>query len=101
MEAQIAPIYDFVVYDFNNDGKMDLAYGGNYFNREVETTRSDAGIGGILLGDGKLNFVPVHPSLTGLKLNRDLRKMKLIKVGNKDCILSANNNSPIQLNMIK
>ncbi len=101
MEAQIAPIYDFVVYDFNNDGKMDLAYGGNYFNREVETTRSDAGIGGILLGDGKLNFVPVHSSLTGLKLNRDLRKMKLIKVGNKDCILSANNNSPIQLNMIK
>lgn len=46
MEAQIAPIYDFVVYDFNNDGKMDLAYGGNYFNREVETTRSQPGIGG-------------------------------------------------------
>lgn len=99
--AQLAPIYGIVAYDFDKDGHLDLAYGGNYFNREVETTRSDAGIGGILLNNGKAEFSSVHPTKTGFLLNRDLRDMKLIKLANITIILSANNNDILQANYIQ
>ena len=52
-EAQISPIYGIVGKDWTGDGEMDLLVGGNYHNREVETTRSDAGIGRLLVGDGE------------------------------------------------
>lgn len=99
-EVQIAPVNDFVLYDFNKDGIQDIAYGGNYHDREVETTRSDAGIGGIMLVQkgGELKFV--HPMQSGFFLNKDVRKMKLLKFKGADVILTANNNELLQSNFI-
>lgn len=68
-----------MIHDFNKDGKMDIAYSGNCYNREIETTRSDAGIGGILLGKGDGTFTPVHSTQTGFNLQGDVRKMKKSK----------------------
>ena len=99
--AQIAPIYDFVLHDFNKDGKIDIAYCGNYYNREVETTRSDAGVGGILLQDSNIQFKQVPSYNTGFALDRDARKMKLIKIKNKEMIFTFNNNSEVQINLIQ
>jgi len=100
-EAQIAPIQDFVLTDVNLDGKIDVLYAGNYFNREVETTRSDAGTGGILMGKGTGEFTELPSYLNGMYLNGDVRKMKKIKIGQNECIIVANNNGPIQMNIIQ
>ena len=100
IEAQFSPINDVVIHDFNKDGKMDIAYSGNCYNREIETTRSDAGIGGILLGKGDGTFTPVHSTQTGFNLQGDVRKMKKIKISNLDFILTANNNGRFQMNKI-
>ncbi|HRG68845.1 MAG TPA: VCBS repeat-containing protein [Saprospiraceae bacterium] len=93
---QIAPIQDVVIYDINKDGFKDLIYGGNYYNREIETTRSDAGVGGILLNDGKGNFNHVPTKQTGLKLNQDLRKLKHVKSGPYDLIIAGFNNANLK-----
>ncbi len=100
IETQISPIQDIILYDFNKDGKPDIAYGGNYFNREIETTRSDAGIGGICIQENNARFKSISSYQAGIYFNSDLRKMKLIKINSNYFILAANNNSNIQLNLI-
>lgn len=97
-EAQISPIFGIVPQDFNGDGNLDLLIGGNYYNREVETTRSDAGIGQILLGDGKGAFKAMPSHNTGLALYKDVRAMEILKAnGGNSTIIVANNNDPIQV----
>lgn len=97
-EAQIAPVHGIAIHDFNQDGKLDLLLAGNYYEREVETTRSDAGIGCLLLNDGNNHFSPVHPTESGLKAYRDVRGLELLadQQGNT-IILVANNNGPVQM----
>ena len=50
IEAQVSPIKDAMINDFNNDGYQDVILIGNHYGVEVETTRYDAGNGLILLG---------------------------------------------------
>ena len=99
-EAQIAPIYGIQFYDFNRDGYTDIITAGNFFNREIETTRSDAGMGNILINDSKGSFGNIVSSVTGLVLNQDCREIYLSTTKNKPYIIAVNNNSEIQINKI-
>lgn len=99
-EVQIAPMNDIVIFDIDKDGKKEIIYGGNYYNREVETTRSDAGIGGILLNKGNKKFESLHPTQTGIVLHGDLRKLKVLRSANFKILLGANNNGPLQAYLI-
>ena len=101
-QAQVSPIFGTVVYDWNNDQINDLFVAGNYYNREVETTRSDAGIGCVLLGQNENAFNPVHPVASGIHAANDVRAVKLIMDDRgKPMILVANNNAPMQLFRLK
>ncbi|MEM9820802.1 MAG: VCBS repeat-containing protein [Bacteroidota bacterium] len=91
-QAQIAPTYGIVVSDWNKDGHQDLLLAGNYYQREVETTRSDAGIGQILLGDGKGQFEAMPTAKTGLKLYKDVRDVRMILDDRKNAVLLVANN---------
>lgn len=95
-EAQIAPVFGIVIHDFNADGKPDIFLAGNYYNREVETTRSDAGIGNLLLSKEGLDFEYVHPSKTGIVANGDVRNLILLHRKSDVCLAIANNNSAMQ-----
>jgi hypothetical protein len=87
-------------YDFIHEKFLDIAYCGNFYNREVETTRSDAGIGEILLNNQKLDFVPVNFDQTGVKANEDARDLKLMKNKIASYLVIAKNHKPIQINYI-
>ncbi len=100
IESQISPIHSFIIIDINSDKLYDIIYCGNYYNREVETTRSDAGIGGVLLNKGNMNFVHMPFNLTGLKLFRDAREMRVLTVKEKIILLTANNNEILQANQL-
>ncbi len=97
-EAQISPIFGALVYDWNNDQINDLFVAGNYYNREVETTRSDAGIGCVLIGNKETSFRALHPVVTGIYAANDVRAVELIMDDQgRPLILIANNNGPMQV----
>jgi len=93
--CQVSAINDIVIQDFNYDEHLDVLLAGNLYGSEVETPRSDAGIGQLLLGDGQLNFTELSYQESGLLLNNDVKKMVTIKGDNKNFLISACNNGPI------
>ncbi|MEL6867594.1 MAG: VCBS repeat-containing protein, partial [Bacteroidota bacterium] len=97
-EAQISPTYGIICRDWNGDGHMDVLLAGNYYEREVETTRSDAGIGQVLLGNGKGEFKALHPSETGIIAYLDVRALAMVEDAQQNAIvLIANNNNGMQV----
>ena len=74
-------------------------YTGNFYGTEVETVRYDAGIGGLLLGDGKLGFKSLSPQHSSFLTTKNARDLKPIKLNNSKniSILSSNNQGPLQL----
>ena len=98
-KAQIAPIYTILPNDYDNDGDIDLFVAGNYHNREVETTRSDAGTGLILINDGQGNFNPLSPVESGIYASLDARDAVLVEAGpnKRKVIIVANNNGQAQV----
>ena len=97
--AQISAVNSIVVNDVNTDGIQDLILAGNLHVSEVETTRNDAGLGLLLLGDGKGNFNPVSSQKSGLFLDGDIRYVLPIKLGRSDQLglLVAKNDGYLQL----
>lgn len=96
-QAQIAPIQAIIPVDINKDGNLDIVAAGNYYHREVETTRSDAGIGLVMLGDGQGNFEPMHPTEHGLELYQDIRDIKLVKSNGSTRLFAAANDDVLQI----
>ena len=94
--AQISPIKSSIVDDFNNDGLKDILFVGNHFGVEVETTRYDAGFGGLLLGDGENNFNFIDITKSGFSIKNDSRSLKMIRtIGDEKNIIVSSNNSPL------
>ncbi|UNY99190.1 VCBS repeat-containing protein [Zhouia spongiae] len=92
--AQLSNINDFIVGDFNDDNHLDVLFVGNLFVSEIETTRNDAGTGGLLLGDGKGSFTFESQLKSGFFTRKDAKKMKFIK--DRDIIIVVNNNDIVQ-----
>lgn len=100
-KAQISPLFGFATLDVNKDGKLDFVAAGNYYNREVETTRSDAGIGvvGIQKDNGMFDIQLVDK--TGIYASDDAREVLSLKAGNKELIGVFNNNANAQFFQLK
>lgn len=56
-EAQLFPLLDAVIADFNQDGFKDAVLIGNIYNTEVETPRWDAGTGLVLYSNQKGGYL--------------------------------------------
>ncbi|AXT62223.1 hypothetical protein D1816_18270 [Aquimarina sp. AD10] len=95
-EAQLSPINQMLIKDFNNDGHLDVVAGGNLYASEVETPRADAGQGVLLLGNGKGSFTSVPTVDSGLFTGGDVKDLAMIKIKEQDYILSVKNNDFLQ-----
>ena len=95
-DAQRSIVNDILVTNLDNDPENEIFLVGNYYDREVETTRSDAGIGTILNIDseGKCSVVP--SSQMGQFANKDAREIVELQFPNKKVIAVANNNDAMQ-----
>ena len=71
--AQEAPASGIVVADFDGDGHEDVFLAQNFFPTELETPRFDAGVGLVLLGDGKGGFRPLSVKQSGVTMSGDQR----------------------------
>jgi hypothetical protein len=99
IEAQVSPIKDAMINDFNNDGYQDVIIIGNHYGVEVETTRYDAGNGLILLGDGKNNFTSLSSIKSGVNLSKDSRSISSLKLMDKNILVITSNKD--SLNIVK
>jgi len=91
--AQISPIKSSLIFDYNQDGFNDIILSGNHYGVEVETTRYDAGMGLVLLGDGKNNFDVMPTIESGFYTPSDSRDITTIKLNDKNHIVVTNNDS--------
>ncbi len=55
-EMRFSCVQSMIIKGFNKDGNLDILGGGNRYTTEVETTRNDASIGFLALGDGDGSF---------------------------------------------
>lgn len=93
IEAQWSSVNDMLIEDFDKDGNLDILLAGNLYTAEVETPRNDAGIGLVLLGDGKGDFKALSRSESGFFVPFDVKS--LVKI-NKNAVLVGSNNAPVQ-----
>lgn len=100
MEAQMGPINDMVIYDFDKDGNLDLLVGGNVVDTEVETPAYDANKGLYMSGkgDGSFQTVPLLEE-SGLFLPLNVKGIKLLFLGfgKRPAIIAVNNEGPPQI----
>ncbi|MFH6767502.1 CRTAC1 family protein [Gaetbulibacter aquiaggeris] len=96
-EVQISPVNDILYEDFDGDGVNDLFLAGNNYQTEVETTRLDAGIGSLLLGQENSSFLYVPNHKTGLIADKDVRGLIFLKDLIGKHILIVNNDETHQL----
>ncbi len=89
---QRSPINSILFTDVNGDGHNDIIIAGNNYQSEVETTRADAGIGAVLMGDGNGQFEQLSHLESGFFVDKDVRAMALVKIGQEVILFVANNN---------
>jgi hypothetical protein len=75
LEAQFAPIYGMLADDVNGDGHLDLLTVGNSYATETQTGQYDAGIGKVLLGNGKGGFMPMPIQKSGFFVDSNAKAM--------------------------
>ncbi len=72
-EAQWAPAFAVVAGDCDGDGLEDLFVSQNFFAAQPMTSRSDAGRGLWLRGDGKGGFIPMPGQISGVTVYGEQR----------------------------
>lgn len=99
VQAQTSPVYGIIISDFNGDNHSDVLLAGNSYAENVELGFCDAGMGTLLQGDGKGNFISIPNYISGFTADRNVKHLAHIKIanGNKEIILVANNNDALQL----
>ena len=93
MEAQVAPVNDIAVGDYNNDGTLDALLVGNDYTADVATGRYDASEGLYLRGDGQGNFVPKNAQENGFRVSSDARSIKSLTLANGQSLWVVGSNS--------
>lgn len=96
-EAQLSPANDILVSDVNGDSHIDIIIAGNIYHPNPEMTRSDAGNGLVLLGDGNGEFEPISPFKSGFVAPYNVRKLHLLQTSGGEYIIVINNDGDLRV----
>jgi hypothetical protein len=92
--AQIAPVQGMVAADFDGDGNCDLLLAHNDYSPIPAVGRWDGGLGLLLPGDGRGNFVLVPPMESAWLVSGDAKALAMVDLDGDhrpDAIVSRNN----------
>jgi enediyne biosynthesis protein E4 len=91
IEAQLAPIYGMMTYDYDGDGLLDVVMVGNDFGMELLQGRADAFNGLVLKNKDGKNFTPLSIEQSGFVVPHDARALTRIAVQNntKELLLAT------------
>lgn len=96
LEAQFAPIKSILIDDVNGDGYNDVIVVGNCYGTEVGIGQYDAGIGLVLINDGKGNFKALNHQISGFYVDGDVRSVKKLNgLDDKELYIVSQNKGPL------
>jgi hypothetical protein len=92
-EAQLAPVNAIICDDIDGDGIKDILLAGNEYQTEVMTGRYDASYGCFLKGMKNKTFKSISPTVSGFKIDGDVKDMKMITTANNEkyIVIAVNN----------
>ncbi len=92
MDAQIAPINDIAITDFNSDGNQDVLLIGNDYGNEIFIGKYDAFHGLLLKGNGKGDFESIPVAKSGFLVPGDAKMIHKVKsaLGKSIYVVSQN-----------
>lgn len=102
-EAQLSPIFGISSEDVNDDGNKDLLLVGNLSAVQPEYGAYDAGLGLVLLGDGKGGFSSLSPRESGFVVHGEGRDIEIVKdkKGEPAYLVTRNNDSVLSFKKLK
>ena len=93
---QVAPVNAFMVEDFNGDGRMDIFSAGNFSGVMPYEGRYDALMPSVSLQQRDGTFTTAWPIEPSLRIEGDVRQVKMIRVNGKPAlVLGRNNMAPV------
>lgn len=104
MEAQFFPVYGMKATDLNNDGNLDILLTGNLLAVQPEIGPYDAGVGLVLVGDGKGKFKELLPLKSGFVTigeGRDIEIIREAKSNDVVYLVSRNNDTVLSFKKTK
>ena len=93
LPAQFAPVRAVLPTDLNRDGHLDLLLGGNEHSCAPYFGSYDAGMGLVLLGDGKGHFRALSPVESGLYVPGETRHIAAITLQGRPVYVFARNDA--------
>ena len=95
--AQFSVVNSILYKDYTGDGIDDILLAGNFYPFRVQQGRCDAGLGLLLKGNGKGDFIPIDSQRTGLYIRGDVRDMIELNGNSGNTIVVAKNNDHVQV----
>ena len=96
VEAQFAPVNDFLIHDFDQDGNQDVLVVGNDYSTEVLTGWYDAFNGLYLKGNGNGGFDSFSADESGFFVDGVGRNMCILDKNSNPFIVVAQNNEQLK-----
>ncbi|MBK9270506.1 MAG: VCBS repeat-containing protein [Saprospiraceae bacterium] len=96
-QAQMSATTSLLAMDWDQDGLEEILFAGNFMDSEIETTRADAGIGGMVKLDPAHQCHYYNFPLTEKGLRGNIRDIKLIRLKQNIGFLVSSNNAKVQL----
>ena len=91
--AQVSPIRDIQVLDYNKDGNKDLLLVGNNSNVSPLFGSFDSNFGVLLKGEGNGNFSYINQSVSGLKIRGDVSKILPLDKNKSKFVIGKNDDN--------
>jgi hypothetical protein len=93
-DLQVAPVMDFLSYDFDGDGKEEVLAAGNYFGVTPYQGRFDSFPGALIKSENEI----ILGNQTGLDLmNRSVRHLSVVPFENKPYLLVVYNDAAAEV----
>jgi hypothetical protein len=99
--AQRSWMHAVLMADLNGDGNQDLIMGGNLRGAKPEVGQYDGSYGEVLIGKGDGTFDYWQNRDHGLKLDGEIRDLKILELKDKKVLMVVKNNEPVEFWEIK
>jgi hypothetical protein len=95
VEAQMSPVFGIIADDIDEDGKMDIWLGGNFYAVKPQVGRFNASKGILLKGKGERSFAFVPVRESGINVEGEVRDAGMIQSLNSKALIIARNNEKV------